>query len=128
MKDCGKVTYKNPVSAWRANRALSSSKNALQNHRKIYKRCVAYHCDQCHQWHTTRPVRVSAVAGIHATTKASTSNPLPAIRLSITVYRLLSKRINNLLQQSSILGGQGLNSQRHPQDFITDLNNLIICR
>ena len=44
MKDCGKVTYKNPVSAWRAIRALSSSKNALQNHRKIYKRCTAYHC------------------------------------------------------------------------------------
>lgn len=57
MKDCGKVTYKNPVSAWRAIRALSSSKNALQNHRKIYKRCTAYHCDQCHQWHTTRQNR-----------------------------------------------------------------------
>lgn len=50
---CGKVPYPNPVTAWRAIRALSS-KAALLHHKKLHKRCTAYPCEQCHHWHITK--------------------------------------------------------------------------
>ena len=51
--DCGKVPYPNPVTAWRAIRALAS-KTALLKHKQLHKRCTAYLCEQCHHWHITR--------------------------------------------------------------------------
>ncbi len=50
---CGKVPYPNPVTAWRAIRALAS-KAALLHHKKLHKRCTAYPCEQCHHWHITK--------------------------------------------------------------------------
>ena len=51
--DCGKVPYPNPVTAWRAIRALSS-KAALLHHKKLHKYCTAYPCEHCHHWHITK--------------------------------------------------------------------------
>ena len=51
--DCGKVPYPNPVTAWRAIRALTR-KAALFHHKKLHKRCKAYPCGQCHHWHITK--------------------------------------------------------------------------
>ena len=50
---CGKVSYPNPITAWRVIRALSS-KTALLHHKKLHKRCTAYPCAQCHHWHLTK--------------------------------------------------------------------------
>ena len=51
--DCGKVPYPNPVTAWRAIRALTS-KTALLHHKQLHKRCTTYPCAQCHHWHLTK--------------------------------------------------------------------------
>ena len=53
---CGKVPYPNPVTAWRALRALTR-KTALFHHKKRHKRCTAYPCEHCHHWHITQQRR-----------------------------------------------------------------------
>ena len=50
---CGKVSYSNPVAAWRALRTLCSH-TARFTHKRIHRRCRPYRCEDCHCWHLTR--------------------------------------------------------------------------
>ena len=52
LTPCGKVSYPNPVTAWRTIRVLTR-KTALLSHKRLHKACAAYHCQDCHQWHIT---------------------------------------------------------------------------
>lgn len=65
LSSCGKIAYSSPFAAWRAIRTLSDH-TALFSHKRIHRRCTAYRCPLCHDWHLTHQIRLKRPNPLHS--------------------------------------------------------------